>query len=66
MDVKDLHNQSLNELHRILAESRDELRELKFRSRERQLGSVRRVRALKADVARLLTVINAKRIAAVK
>lgn len=63
MDVKELKNQSVKELHRRLAEKRDELREYRHRVSERQLNQVRKIRGLRQDIARILTVINANRIA---
>lgn len=60
MDINELKNKTKSELHQILAESRDELRELKFKVGERQLAQVRRVRALKKDIARVLTALNDK------
>ena len=62
MDVKELKNQSVKELHRRLAEKRDEWREYRHRSSERQLGQVRKLRVVRRDIARILTVINAKRV----
>ncbi len=61
MEVKELKNQSVKELHRLLAEKRDEWRECRHKVSERQLGKVRKIRELRQDIARILTVINAKR-----
>lgn len=62
MDYQELHNKSIKELHELLAEKRDELREGVFKIGENQLKKVRTIRALKKDIARILTAINARRV----
>ncbi|PLX28714.1 50S ribosomal protein L29 [Candidatus Parcubacteria bacterium] len=64
MDYKELKNKGLRELHELLAEKRNELRELEFKASENQLKDVRSIRVAKKDIARILTAINAKRLAA--
>ncbi len=58
MDMKELMTKNPGELHRMLAEARDELRELRFRAHEQQLSQVRRIRTVRQSVARLITAIN--------
>lgn len=59
MDYKELHNKSLKQLHEMLAEKRDELRELKFKVSGNQLKNVSAIRTVKCSVAQILTAINA-------
>lgn len=61
MEVKDLQNKSVAELHKMLREKRDELRELRFKTHEGQLKQLDKVKKLKKDIARVLTVINKMR-----
>ena len=63
MDYKELKNKGLREMHELLAEKRNELRELEFKVSENQLKNVRSIRVAKKDIAQILTAINAKRIA---
>lgn len=59
MDYKELKNKGLKQLHEMLAEKRDELRELKFKTSENQLKNVRAIRDVKHTIAQILTAINA-------
>ncbi len=61
MEFKELKNKKEAELHRILAESRNKLRELRFKNANRQLKNVREIRDLKKTVARVLTLLNANK-----
>jgi large subunit ribosomal protein L29 len=58
MEYKELKNKSLKELHELLNEKRDELRQLAFKAGENQLKAVRKMREIKKDIARILTAIN--------
>lgn len=61
MDFKEIKKKSQTELHKMLAESRDKLRELKFKDANKQLKDVRSIRKLRAIIAQTLTVINQQR-----
>lgn len=58
MDLKDLSTKSETELHKILAEQREKLRDLRFKDSRRQLKNVREIRLIKKDIARILTLLN--------
>ncbi|HKM40819.1 MAG: 50S ribosomal protein L29 [Patescibacteria group bacterium] len=58
MDLKDLSTKSETELHKILAEQREKLRDLRFKDSSRQLKNVREIRLIKKDIARILTLLN--------
>jgi large subunit ribosomal protein L29 len=58
MDFKELKIKTENELHRLLAEERDKLRELRFKDSNKQLKNIREIRSLKKTIAKILTVLN--------
>lgn len=60
MDLKELKNKSEKELHRILAEKRDKLRDLRFKNTGYQLKKVRDIREVRKIIARILTLLNQK------
>ena len=62
MDFAELKNKNVKDLQELLAEKRDELRELKFKVSERQLKDVRNLREVKKVIAQTLTLLNQKRV----
>lgn len=64
MDFKELKNKSENELHRLLAELRNQIRELRFKDASKQLKDVREIREKRVTVANILTLLNSKKSAA--
>ena len=58
MDYKELKNKSENELHRILAETREKLRDLRFKDASKQLKNVREIRVVRETIARILMLLN--------
>lgn len=58
MDFKELKTKKVSELHGILAEGREKLRELRFKDSNKQLKNIREIRAIKKNNARTLTLIN--------
>lgn len=62
MDARELQNQSTKELHSILAGLRNALRELLAKDSEKQLKTVRKIRVMRRDIARVLTVINKRKL----
>ncbi|MDP2830529.1 MAG: 50S ribosomal protein L29 [bacterium] len=61
MEFKELKKKSESELHRILAESRDKLRDLRFKDANKQLKNVREIRKVREMIARILTLLNSKK-----
>ena len=59
MKIKDLREKSEVELERLLADSRNKLRELRFRIAAKQLGDVREVRQVRRTIAQILTLKKA-------
>ena len=60
MDLKELKKKSISDLHRILAQSRDKLRDLRFKDANKQLKDVREIRKLRQTVARIFTLLNSQ------
>ncbi len=61
MDFKELKKKKESDLHKILAESRDKLRDLCFKDANKQLKNVREIRKIRQTVARILTLLNTKK-----
>ncbi len=61
MEFSELKKKTENELHKILAESRDKLRELKFKDANKQLKDVRSIRRIRTTIAQAMTLLNVKR-----
>lgn len=58
-EVKELKNKPVAELQKFLGESRERLRTLRHNLAAGKVKNVKELRALKKDIARLLTFINA-------
>ncbi len=58
MEFKELKNKTEKELKQILSESRDKLRDLRFKDANKQLKNVREIRVIKKTIAKILTLIN--------
>jgi len=56
--MKEIKTKSKSELQKILAESRDKLRDLRFKDASKQLKNVRDIRKLRQDIARVMTALN--------
>ncbi len=61
MKVKELRLKSDNELKTLLKESREKLREMRFKVAQRQLKNVRDVRKTKKLIAQVLTILRERR-----
>lgn len=60
MEIKELITKTPAELTKILVESQEKLRELRFKDSNKQLKNVRSIRTLKQDIARINTLLNKK------
>ena len=58
MEFQDLQQKENKELHQLLAQYRDKLRELRFKDANKQLRDVIQVRKTKKQIARILTLLN--------
>ena len=60
MEFKELNKKTKSELHKLLAESRDKLRDLRFKDANKQLKNVREIRLIRQMISRILTLLNKK------
>lgn len=58
MTLQELREKSVSDLEQLHAKKSAELRELLFKASEAQLKEVHKVKAVRADIARILTVIG--------
>ncbi len=58
MDYTDITRKTEKELHDMLAEQREILRDLRFHASEGQLKKVRSIREAKKNIAKILTALN--------
>ena len=58
MEYRDIKNKSEKELHDLLQEKRNELRELRFKTSEKQLKNVKAIRVARKTIAQILTLLN--------
>lgn len=58
IEFKELKKKSVGDLHKLLAEARDRLRELRFKDANKQLKDVRSIRKLRAMIAQVITLVN--------
>lgn len=60
MEFKELKKKAISELNEILAESRDKLRDLRFKDANKQLKNIREIRKIKNAIAMVLTELNGR------
>lgn len=60
MEFKDLKKKSESDLHKLLNESREKLRDLRFKDASKQLKNVREIRQVRQTIAQILTLLNKK------
>jgi len=58
MKSKELQNKKPEELHTLIAEKREGLRQFRFNQGGSKVKNVREGRALRRDIARALTMLN--------
>jgi len=61
MDFKELKSKTEKELGELLNQSRDKLRDLRFKDANKQLKNVREIRVIKKTIAEVLTLINSRK-----
>jgi len=61
MNIKELQLKEIPELNQLLLAAKKQLSDLGFKVHQGQLKSVREIRVVKKDMARLLTAINSKK-----
>lgn len=60
MKMKELQAQSEGELLKQLAALREQVRDLSFKLHSREVKNTHTLKVVKADIARILTLINSK------
>jgi large subunit ribosomal protein L29 len=58
--TKELRIKPEEELNQLLSESQKKLRELRFNLASGKVKNVRKIRVLKKNIARILTILNEK------
>ena len=58
MKFKELKKKTIKDLHKLLKSHREELRALRFSIGSEQEKNVRKMRDVKKDVAKILTILN--------
>jgi len=60
MKIKELRQKKVGDLHKLLRSNREELRSLRFSISSEQEKNVRKIRDVKKDIAKVLTILNTK------
>lgn len=58
MDIKEIKNKPVSELHHLLDELRKKLDELNFKVSQNQVKNIREIRVTKKDIAKVMTVLG--------
>ena len=60
MEYKELKKKSESDLHKLLNETREKLRDLRFKDANKQLKDVRQLRKARRMIAQIHTLLNGK------
>ncbi len=60
MKIKELRQKKISELHKLLKLNRDDLRSVRFSISSEQEKNVRKMRDIKKNIAKILTILNTK------
>ncbi|MBU0637123.1 MAG: 50S ribosomal protein L29 [Patescibacteria group bacterium] len=58
MEFKELTKKTIKELQQLLNESREKLRDLRFKDGNKQLKNVKEIKKVRIIIAQILTLIN--------
>jgi len=58
MEFKELKKKTGKELNQLLSESREKLRDLRFKDANKQLKNIREIRLIRKTIAQVLTLMN--------
>jgi len=61
MEFKELKKKKEGDLHKMLNESRDKLRDLRFKDANKQLKDIREIRRVRNLIARILTLLHVEK-----
>ena len=62
MKAKEIREQSVDELHKTLSDLEEQLFKLRFQKSTGQIEDPTKIRQVRKDIARVLTVINERRL----
>lgn len=62
MKITDIRSKDEKELHKLLAQERNELRELRFKVASKQIKNFKEIGNRKNNIARIKTILNEKRL----
>jgi len=60
MKIKELRAQTPEQLIKQLAQLREQVRDLRFKTHSKEIKNSHRLIAIKKDIARILTILNSK------
>lgn len=60
MKIEELRTKQLSELNKLLNDSRDRLRDLRFRISQKQVKNIREIRVVKRTIAKIMMLIKDK------
>jgi len=60
MRIKEIRQKSEKELQKLLQDSREKLRQLRFDLASGKVKNVREIRQIRKDIARILTILKTK------
>ena len=63
MELQELQQKSVQDLRELLAETRQELRELRFKASEGQLKRIHKISVARKTIARILTILRQSELA---
>lgn len=58
MKYKEIEKLPSSDLVKLLREKREELRRMRFKAANRQLGNVKMIRVVRKDIARIMTALK--------
>jgi len=61
MKVKELRRKSKKELEKMLQDSREKIRDFRFRASSNKLKNTRQIKEAKKDIARIITIFEEKK-----
>ena len=64
MTIEEIRKKTEKELQKILAEKRNELREVRFKVASRQFKDYKKLSKIKKDISKILTIIKEKKLVA--
>jgi ribosomal protein L29 len=61
MNIKEIKTKTEDQLQKLLAKSREQVRALRFKDTNKQLKNVKEIKMVKKTIAKILTVLNSNK-----